>query len=151
MIDPNYISGYADGEGSFLVSFSPREKLLSGLEVRPSFSISQRKDRDEVLLLIKSLFGCGTIRFDRFDQTQRYEVRSLDDLIEVIIPHFNKYPLLSSKIKDFKIFSKICKMMQKSDHRKKKGLIKIINLAYRMNPGGLRRYSKDNLLNRLKI
>jgi len=29
MIDPSYISGYVDGEGSFLVSFSPRIKLTS--------------------------------------------------------------------------------------------------------------------------
>ena len=30
-----YISGYADGEGCFTVSISPRAKLLVGWEVRP--------------------------------------------------------------------------------------------------------------------
>ena len=78
MIDPSYISGYVDGEGSFLISFSPREKLKSGLEVRPSFSVSQRSDRSEVLSLINSYFDCGSIRFSTKDRTYKYEVRSLD-------------------------------------------------------------------------
>jgi hypothetical protein len=151
MIDPNYISGYVDGEGSFLVSFSPRKKIKIGLEVRPSFSISQRKDRSEVLSLIKSYFDCGKIRFNSSDQTLKYEVRSLGDLVGVIIYHFNKYPIRSSKIKDFKIFSQICEMMARNKHQTKKGLVKIIDLACKMNIGGSRRYLKKELLSKLKI
>lgn len=151
MIDPNYISGYVDGEGSFLISFSPRVKILTGLEVRPSFSVSQREDRSEVLYLTKSYFNCGSIRFSKRDQNQKYEVRSLKDLNEVIIPHFKKFPLLSSKIKDFKIFVNICEMMRENQHKTKNGLIKIINLAVLMNKNGSRRYSKEYLLSKLKI
>jgi hypothetical protein len=47
-----YISGYADGEGCFTVSISPRAKLLVGWEVRPSFCVSQDGDRAEVLHVI---------------------------------------------------------------------------------------------------
>ncbi|MBI3397493.1 LAGLIDADG family homing endonuclease [Candidatus Woesebacteria bacterium] len=151
MIDPNYISGYVDGEGSFLVSFSPREKLSTGLEVRPSFSVSQRKDRSEVLNFMKSYFGCGSIRFSKRDQTQKYEVRSLKNLNMVIIPHFKKYRLLSSKFRDFEVFSQICEMMRNGRHQTKNGLIKIINNALIMNKNGSRRYFKEYLLSRLKI
>lgn len=151
MIDPSYISGYADGEGSFLISFSPREKLLTGLEVRPSFSVSQRGDRSEVLSQMRAYFGCGEIRFNRYDQTEKYEVRSLKNLIEVIIPHFKIYRLLSSKNKDFVIFCKVCEMMRRKKHKTKAGLKKIIDLALKMNKNGSRRYSKEFLLHRLKI
>ena len=151
MIDPNYISGYVDGEGSFLISFSPREKLLTGLEVRPSFSVSQRGDRSEVLSQMKSYFGCGGIRFNKYDQTKRYEVRSLKNLIEVIIPHFKRHKLLSSKNKDFAIFCKVCEMMRKGKHKTKESLEKLINLSLRMNKNGSRRYSKEFLFHRLKI
>src|SRR5262249_45146737 len=48
-----YISGYADGEGCFTVSISPQAKLLVGWEVRPSFSVSQNRDRAEVLHVIQ--------------------------------------------------------------------------------------------------
>src|SRR3989338_9140064 len=104
-LDSNYISGFVDGEGSFLVSFSPRPKLKTGIEVRPSFSVSQRADRSEVLWLMKDLFSCGHIRYSRKDNTYKYEVRSLEDLIKKIIPHFNNFPLLSSKQREFETFS----------------------------------------------
>src|SRR2546427_2110037 len=64
-----YISGYADGEGCFTVSISPRAKLLMGWEVRPSFSVSQNGDRVEVLHAFQAYFGCGSIRPGRSDKT----------------------------------------------------------------------------------
>jgi len=151
MINPSYISGYVDGEGSFFISFSLREKFSLGIEVRPTFSISQRRDRSEVLRLIKSYFGCGSIRTSRRDGTLRYEVRSIKDLREKIIPHFERYALLSSKRKEFKYFSLVCSMISDKKHLTKKGLIKIIDLITLMNVGGSRRYSKEYLLSRLKI
>jgi hypothetical protein len=151
MISPHYISGYVDGEGSFLISFSPREKVITGLEVRPSFTVSQRKDRSQVLSLIKAYFNCGTIRYNSSDRTNKYEVRSLRDLLEVIIPHFREFPILSSKKNEFVVFSQICEMMFREEHKAKNGLIKIIDLACKMNNGGTRKYLKQELLDSLKI
>jgi hypothetical protein len=68
-----------------------------GWEIRPSFSVSQNRDRAEVLEMLQKHFGCGTIRPDRSDQTLKYEVRSVSDLVERVVPHFEKYPLLSGK------------------------------------------------------
>src|SRR5438093_8843658 len=73
-----YISGYADGEGYFTVSISPRAKLLAGWEVRPSFSVSQNGDRAEVLHALQAYFGCGSIRPDRSDKTLKWETRRLE-------------------------------------------------------------------------
>ena len=87
-----YISGYADGEGCFTVSISPRAKLLVGWEVRPSFSVSQNGDRAEVLHVIQAYFGCGSIRPDRSDKTLKWETRRLDDLVDRVIPHFETVP-----------------------------------------------------------
>jgi len=82
-----YISGYADGEGCFTVSFSPRANLLVGWEVRPSFSVSQNGDRAEVLHALEAHFGCGSIRPDRSDKTLKWETRRLEDLLGRVIPH----------------------------------------------------------------
>src|SRR6476646_591912 len=90
-----YIYGYADGEGCFTVSISPRAKLLVGWEVRPSFSVSQNGDRAEVLHALQAYFGCGSIRPDRSDKTLKWETRRLEDLLGRVIPHFERYPLLS--------------------------------------------------------
>jgi hypothetical protein len=92
-----YISGYADGEGCFTVSISPRATLVAGWEVRPSFSVSQNGDRAEVLHVLQAYFGCGSIRPDRSDRTVKWETRRLEDLLERVIPHFESYPLVSGK------------------------------------------------------
>src|SRR5262245_23097864 len=94
---PSYISGYVDGEGCFNVSIAPRPTLVVGWEVRPSVSASQNGDRSEVLHLIMQYFGCGTLRPDTSDKTLKWEVRSLSTLITQVIPHFERYPLLSGK------------------------------------------------------
>src|SRR5918912_1427299 len=93
-----YISGYVDGEGCFTVSISPRTKLLVGWEVRPSFSVSQNGDRAEVLHALQAYFGCGRIRPDRSDRTLKWETRRLDDLLGRVVPHFERFPLLSAKL-----------------------------------------------------
>jgi len=142
-----YLSGYTDGEGSFCVSFSPRPKLKTLLEVRPSFSVSQNSDRQEVLYLFKQYFSCGTIRRNPSDRTFKYEVRSIQDLIGKVIPHFVEYPLISSKRKDFEMFVLICNMIKENKHLQKNSLRKIIELSYQMNGLGARRYKKQELFN----
>ena len=145
-----YLSGYSDGEGSFCISFSPRSKLRIGLEVRPSFSVSQNGDRSEVLRLFQQTFDCGTIRPDRSDKTFKFETRNLRNLIDKVIPFFERFPLKSSKMKDFELFSQVCLMMDKGEHNEKSGLIKIVQLATQMNSSGKRKYSKRDLINFLQ-
>jgi hypothetical protein len=141
-----YISGYVDGEGCFTVSISPRAKLLVGWEVRPSLSVSQNGDRAEVLELVAGYFRCGSIRPDRSDKTVKWETRRLEDLLGRVIPHFESYPLLSGKRRDFEHFATICRAMAQGAHRSRTGLIEIVKLASEMNPSGRRRYSAELVL-----
>ncbi len=146
---PSYISGYIDGEGCFMVSISPRSTLLVGWEVRPSLSVSQNGDRSEVLVAIQRYFGCGTLRPDRSDRTLKWEVRSLPVIRDRIIPHFERYPLQSGKRRDFELFSQICELMDRGEHRRPRGLIEIVRLAGDMNPSGKRGYPPEAILESL--
>jgi hypothetical protein len=141
-----YLSGYADGEGCFTISISPRRKLVVGWEVRPSFSVSQNGDRAEVLYALQAHFGCGSIRPDRSDKTLKWETRKLDDLVERVVPHFIRFPLLSGKQLDFERFASVCRLMAAGEHRRREGLIKIVLIAREMNPSGRRWYDADELL-----
>ena len=143
---PSYITGFVDGEGSFLVSFSERKKMNMQLEVRPAFTVSQHKRSKNVLLLLQEFFRCGSIRFNKRDETWKYEVRSLDDLILKIIPHFELFPLQTAKAHDFEHFKQVCWMMRKRHHLRQDGISTIVNLAFKMNNLGARRYTKDILL-----
>jgi LAGLIDADG endonuclease len=116
-----YISGYADGEGCFSVSIAPRATLAVGWEVRPSFSVSQNQDRAEVIRALQAYFGCESIRPDRSDKTLKWETRQLDDLVDRVIPHFMRYPLLSAKRRDFERFAVICLRMRDGEHRSRQG------------------------------
>ena len=147
----NYISGYTDGEGCFSVSFSKRPKLKMGWEVKPSFSVGQNYDRREVLDLMKEYFKCGFMRRDYSDKTLKYEIRSLEELLNNIVPHFQKFPLLSSKNKDFLLFAEICGQMRNFEHRNLRGIKKIINLAYKMNGSGKRKYSQKAILRSVQM
>jgi hypothetical protein len=145
-----YISGFVDGEGCFTVSISPRGKLRVGWEVRPSFSVSQNGDRAEVLYALKAFFGCGSIRPDRSDKTLKWETRRLEDILECVIPHFERWPLMSGKRHDFESFASVCRLMAADEHRSQLGLIEIVELARGMNPSGKRRYDATAVLRQLQ-
>ena len=55
---PSYLSGFVDGEGCFCVTFNKSNRHKFGWDIRPSFSVSQNRDRSEVLRLMKKHFGC---------------------------------------------------------------------------------------------
>ncbi len=145
-----YISGYVDGEGCFTVSISPRAKLRAGWEVRPSFSVSQNGDRAEVLYALQAYFGCGSIRPDRSDKTLKWETRRLEDILERVVPHFERWPLMSGKQHDFERFASVCRLMATGEHRSRSGLIRIVELAGNMNPSGKRRYDAAAILGTLQ-
>ena len=125
----SYLSGYADGEGCFCVSINKSDRHKFGWEIRPSFSVSQNSDRAQVLEMLYQYFGCGTIRPDRSDKTLKYEVRSVDELVERIIPHFEETPLLSGKQRDFELFAEICRLMYQGGHHEEKGFKRILDLT----------------------
>ena len=146
MVTGEYLSGFADGEGSFCVSFSPSNRYRFGWEIRPSFSVSQNFDRAEILHLYKERWGSGTIRPDRSDKTLKYEIRAIEDLNSIVVPHFKKFPILSSKRKDFELFANICLQIKNKEHLNKNGFTTIVNLAFQMNPSGKRKYKKEQIL-----
>ena len=150
MVDLNsYISGYVDGEGCFCVSFQPSVRHRFRWEVRPSFSVSQNLDRSEVLYLIQKVWKCGFIRPDRSDKTLKYEVRNIEALTGTVVPHFRRFPLMSSKQVDYERFAKVCEAVSERKHLVPEGFEKIVRLAFDMNPSGKRKYLSSQILNSL--
>jgi hypothetical protein len=71
--------------------------------------------RDEALLnRIKELFKVGALHKDR--DFIVYKVGSLKELNETIIPHFEKYPLLTQKRADFELFKQIVSIKANNRH-----------------------------------
>ena len=129
----NYIAGFADGEGSFIVSLRKRPDYQSKWKVSASFNISQ-KDR-VILAKIKNTLKCGTLR-ERSDGVVYYEVTNITALHDTIIPFFKKFRFLSAKKKkEFRIFSEIVEKMYRNEHVTAQGLRTIIQLREHLNEG----------------
>ena len=141
-----FISGLVEGEGCFCVSFSQRKKMTLGIEVRPSFSISQNKRNLVLLQKINTFFGCGAIRLSKRDRTYKYEVRSVENLVKIIIPHFESNPLCGIKQNEFLRFKEIIKIIHRNHHLNPNGMKQIIHLAYQLNESGKRKFNQMELL-----
>ena len=144
-LDPWYVTGLADGEGCFCVSFSKRPGMRMGLEVRPSFALSLTERDRPVLEELRMFFGCGSIRHSRSDKTFKFEARSTHELTKRVIPHFESHPLVGGKVRSFEGFARICRMIGQGNHLERDGLREIIGIACEMNLGK-RRYSREQLL-----
>ena len=144
-----YLAGFADGEGSFNVSFRPRQDYKSPWKVSPCFNISQ-KDR-VILALFKHYLGCGTLR-GRPDGVWYYEVNNFNAIWEKVIPFFKKYNFLSAKKKrDFAKFCEIARIIKRGEHLKEGGIRKIIEIRREMNDGGKRKYSEKEILSKIQV
>ena len=139
-----YLAGFADGEGSFNVSFRPRADYSVPWKVSLCFNISQ-KDR-VILALFKRHLGCGTIR-GRPDGVWYYEVNNLSAIIETVIPFFKKYRFLSAKKKrDFAKFCQLASLLKANAHLTREGIERILEIRRDMNDGGNRRYGDREIL-----
>jgi hypothetical protein len=143
---PAWITGFTDGEGCFSISINQRQKSNFGLDIQPSFSIVQKANSKESLEKIQKYLACGFIRPSQKDGTYKYEVRDIKDLIEKIIPFFNKNTLETSKLKDFHLFEECCRAISQGQHLNENGLKKIIENAQKMNQSGKNKYTKEELL-----
>jgi LAGLIDADG endonuclease len=133
-----YISGYVDGEGCFAVSINRNPSCRTGYQLIPEFHVSQNGDRAQVLHLIQERFGgCGYIKSNgRKDRALVYVVRRRRDLIERVIPFFERTPMLSSKMREFERFAAIVMSMEDGAHRTDAGFAALLESALSMNGGG---------------
>lgn len=106
-INPNYISGFIQSDGSFFVSIAKNQKSKFGLRVRPKLSLTQDLDSIIVLNKIQEYFKCGYITINHKTHSAELVISSLSDLKNIIIPHIEKYPVYSSKQYSFLILKEI--------------------------------------------
>lgn len=143
-----YLAGFADGEGSFNVSFRPRGDSRRPWKVSLCFNISQR-DR-VILALFKRYLGCGTIR-QRADGVWYYEVNNLNAIRDNVIPFFKRFRFLSAKKKrDFSKFCQIAEIVLRGEHETEEGIRRILEIRRQMNDGGKRRYEESEILARFR-
>jgi hypothetical protein len=124
-----------DGEGNFCIDFIKQKQMRLGWTIHGVFGIVLHEKDRAVLELIQLYFnGIGNITKQGKDNVQ-YRVSSLKDLIEYVIPHFDKYPLITQKNADFDLFKQIVEIQRKKEHLTLEGLKKVLSIKASSNLG----------------
>jgi hypothetical protein len=145
-----YLAGFADGEGSFNLSFRKRKDYSMPWKISLCFNVSQK---DKVILaLYKRHMKCGTLR-GRQDGVWYYEVNNFTAIRENVIPFFERFGFLSAKKKrDFGKFKEIAELIAEGKHLEEDGIRQILEIRRTMNDGGVgrRKFADAEILSFVK-
>ena len=134
-VNPWFLTGLIDGEGSFTIITDKNNKRTLGWRVQSKFQIGLHKRDLSLLFQIQQfLGGIGSIYIHPTRNIVNYSVDSIKDLA-ILINHFEKYPLLTQKAADFILFKQVVKLINNKAHLSIEGLHQIINIKASMNLG----------------
>ena len=131
-INPYWLSGFVDGEGTFYVGINKNDTMKINFQVLPEFRIVQHEKDIKLLYALKKFFGAGVVRVNH-DTRYELRIRSIEHINKYVIPHFDKYPLLTQKKFDFFKFKEIIKLMNENKHLTAEGIKEILTIAAKMN------------------
>ena len=144
LIGLGWVIGFVDGEGCFSIGFIRQQDRMNrkgyktGYQVSHEFAVTQGAKSIEVLHELKKFFKVGQVVINRRhdnhkEHLHRYVVRSRKDLLEVIIPFFERNRMRTSKQQDFEKFAQCVGMVNKGYHLSYEGLISIAKITETMN------------------
>jgi hypothetical protein len=148
-LDPVWVSGFVDGEGCFSVAIhgNPHVRRTRGVQVVPTFQVSQHRRSRWVLEELVSVFGVGRVR-DKGPRSNVlvYSVYGTKNIGAHIIPFFDRHPLVV-KAHDYLLFRKVVMALEAGAHLEPEGFERVVRWAYAMNAGGRqRRRTLDEVL-----
>ena len=133
-LNPWWVTGFVDGDGSFILNIYQNSRLKTGWNVKLFLYISLHCKDKTLLEQIKNFFGVGSIIFNENKNVARLLVYSIQEL-EIIIQHFTKFILITHKRADFELFKQAFWLMKNKDHLTKAGLEKFLAIRASQNLG----------------
>lgn len=135
-VDPWFITGLYDAESSFVVVILKNPRYKSGWNVQARVQIKMHEKDRALLLKIQEYFGgIGNITKPNNNLTVEYRVYTLNDIVNIIIPHFDNYPLRTKKLTDYLLFKQVVLSMLNKEHSTIEGIKKIVNIKASLNTG----------------
>jgi hypothetical protein len=134
--DPFWLAGFTSArrEGCFLVNIYNSNSCKLGKAVSIAFLIAQHVHDSLLLTSFERYLDCGKYS-DRSDKIKvgDFAVYKYSDIVEKIIPFFEKYPILGVKNLNFLDFCKIAELMRSGAHKTQEGLDEIREIKAGMN------------------
>lgn len=148
-IDPWFITGLFAAESSFVVTILKNPRYKTGWNVQARVQIKMHEIDRALMEKIQKFFGgIGYISKPNNNLAVEFRVSTLNDIANVIIPHFDKYPLVTKKQADYILFKEIILLMLNKEHSTLEGIQKIVNLRAYLNTGlteNLKKFFPDTL------
>jgi len=132
--DPNWISGFVDGEGTFDIKIYS-SKTNVGFAVQLRFRIPQHERDFKLIELIMKYFGSGSIEKHTRHPAVTLVINKFSTIIEQIIPFFESYPLKGVKFFDYLDWCNVAKIMSNKAHLTQEGLNLIRTIKSGINKG----------------
>ena len=132
-INPWFLTGFSDGEASFIVYIQKTDNTKIGWATWVAFEINLSDKDLSILKDIKSYLGVGKIN-QKSNGTCVYYVRSFKE-ISTLLDHLDKYPLLTQKQADYLLFKSAFEIIRNKEHLTQKGFHKILAIRASMNKG----------------
>jgi hypothetical protein len=117
-INPLWITGFTDAEGSFGISTKTINN--SSLKVNLQFKITQKVTNYNLLNDLRDYFDCGNVVKDK-GIAFKFQVQDLNSIITKVIPHFDNNPLVSSKAMDYNNWKEVANLLKDKRHIREEG------------------------------
>jgi hypothetical protein len=161
--DPNWVAGFTSGDGSFHILIRTPEttkgKVFPKVSLRYSINLNIR-DTEVIKGLItyfklydtnppqplSKVWREGVIKItdnvetdDKYNNTYVLEttvglqITKISDIVNTIVPFFEKYPIVGVKNLDFADFKKAAVIIKNKEHLTPDGLNKILEIKSKMN------------------
>lgn len=116
-----WLVGFTDGNGIFNININ-----MTNNKIIITYKISLNKKNTQLLYKIKSYLGVGSVIYDNKTNIASYLIIDKKYLINIIIPIFDKYPLLTNKRYNYLKF-KECLLISNNNLLTKNEKLLIIN------------------------
>lgn len=131
-LNPWFVTGFCDAESSFYIVISKTNTVQPIFTVKAVFEIHLHKKDALLLKKIQSfLGGIGSINEKENSISLKIQGRALN----ILINHFDNYPLITQKQADFKLFKRVVELINSKSHLNSEGLNEIVSLKASMNKG----------------
>jgi hypothetical protein len=115
------------------VSIQQSKAFKTGAQVNFKFVLAQHIRYTQLMISLIEYLNCGKV-YSQQDLV-KFVVTKLSEIINIIIPFFNKYPLQGNKRLDYLDFCKVVALMKDKAHLTVSGLAQIKKIKSAMNTG----------------
>ena len=131
--DSNWLAGFSSAEGCFFVKIKNSVSHSLGFQVELVFKLTQHIRGEILMKNILNYLECGNIYIYR--KAIDFQVTKFNQIIDIIIPLFQKYPIVGVKALDFANWCEVVELIKEKKHLTEEGLEKIRKIKKGMNKG----------------